>query len=287
MTGTRWLKTGLMIVALAAALPVSAQIGIKLQLVPEVTAIKPGQAFYVGLLIQHEPGYHTYWRFPGIVGVPTTVAWQLPPGFQAGTLEYPEPEATKMFQIKAQGYERDVLLQCRITPPADLKTGQPVKLAGQASWMACARSCHPGTLGLSLELPVTEETAYDSRWRPLFEKERAAYCHPSEAWAASAVENAMTVTVKLKPRSAHAHAFADQGTAQKVIFFTEDGWINSDEPQQASLAPDGTLTLVLRRSDVFLGKAPPTKLHGIVQRPDGWLAGGKLRSMSLSPDLIR
>ncbi|HYF36494.1 MAG TPA: protein-disulfide reductase DsbD domain-containing protein, partial [Prosthecobacter sp.] len=163
----------------------SAQTGLKIQLVPEVTAIAPGQPFFVGLFIQHEPGYHTYWKFPGIVGVPTSISWSLPPGFTAGPLEYPEPETTMMFQIRAQGYERDLLLQTRITPPADLPLGQKITLTGQASWMCCGRSCHPGQKTLTLTLPVAADAPFDPLWRPVFEKERAAYSHPSTAWEAS------------------------------------------------------------------------------------------------------
>ena len=41
-------------------------------------AVQPGQAITVGLFIQHVPEYHTYWKAPGIVGVPTTINWKLP-----------------------------------------------------------------------------------------------------------------------------------------------------------------------------------------------------------------
>ena len=46
-----------------------AQVGLKIGLVSEVTSIKPGQPFHVGLFIQHEKGWHTYWKQPGVVGV--------------------------------------------------------------------------------------------------------------------------------------------------------------------------------------------------------------------------
>jgi thiol:disulfide interchange protein DsbD len=271
----------------AASPTASAQIGLKLQLVPEVTAIAPGQPFHVGLFLQHDPGSHTYWKFPGIVGVPTSIEWSLPPGFTAGPLEYPEPETTMMFQIRAQGYERDVLLQTRITPPANLRLGEKITLTGKATWMCCGRTCNPGTLPLSVTLPVAKKTAFDPQWRPLFEKERAAYSHPSSAWQASAIEDDKNVTLTLRPKSPDARPFENQAIPQELRFFTEDGWINSDEPQKASLDSAGNLTLVLRKSDVFTGGKPPAKLHGVIQRPGGWLAGGRLRSMNLSPPLMR
>ncbi len=287
MTPKRLSKRLLLISAFSFQLSAFAQTGLKLQLVPEVTAIVPGESFRVGLFIQHEKGWHTYWRQPGIVGVPTSITWTLPADFKAGPLEYPEPEATKMFQIKAQGYERDVLLQTKIEAPASLKPGEKVMLKGKASWMCCANTCHPGTMELSLEMPVSVKAAPDERWQPVFEKERAAFAHPSTAWTASAEEKGLTVTLTLKPASDKARLFPPGSPEPNVIFFTEDGWINSDQLQTARVNSDGTLTLTLTRAEVFLGKSNPDRLQGIVQRHGGWHADGSLRSMIIKPLLRR
>ena len=128
---------------------------LEINLVSEVESIQPGQPFYVGLHLHHAAGYHSYWKFPGVVGVPTKIEWQLPDGFTAGEIEWPEPQSVKMAQIKAQGFERDVLLPIKITPPANLKAGQVVQLRGNASWMVCAQRCNPGFAEVRLELPGT------------------------------------------------------------------------------------------------------------------------------------
>lgn len=263
------------------------QTGLKIQLVPETNAIVPGQSFRVGLFIQHEKGWHTYWRQPGIVGVPTSIAWTLPDGFQAGPLEYPEPEATKMFQIKAQGYERDVLLQSEIQAPASLKPGTRITLKGRAAWMCCGDTCHPDSKKLTLTLPVAETSMPDPKWQPVFAKERAAFPRPSDAWTASAVEEGLNVTLILRPTSPEARQLDPSGKTPNVLFFTEDGWINSDQDQICSLAKDGTLAIKLIRAEVFLGKGTPDRLHGILQREGGWHADGSLRSMSIHPLLRR
>lgn len=261
----------------------SAQTGLTLQMVPETTAIVPGQSFRVGLFIQHQPGWHTYWRQPGIVGVPTSIEWALPPGFTAGELEYPEPESVLMFQIKAQGYERDVLLQTVITPPAALQPSKEVQLSGKVTWMCCGNTCHPGHKDMQIKLPIATQASLDPQWAPHFEKERATYARSSDAWTANSTEDGLKVTLKLMP-SPKARPFkADE----KVIFFTEDGWINSDEPQPQTLNADGSLTLHLTRADVFLGKTIPTHLEGVVQREGGWLPNATWRSLSISPVLDR
>jgi thiol:disulfide interchange protein DsbD len=280
-----WPILFLLICLSAGLLP--GQTGLKLRLVPETTAIVPGQSFRVGLFIQHEKGWHTYWRQPGIVGVPTTLDWQLPEGFKAGPLEYPEPEATKMFQIKAQGYERDVLLQTEIQAPASLQPGDSITLRGRAAWMCCASTCHPGTLELSLSLPVAATSSPDPAWQPVFAQERSRYAHPSDAWSAEAAEKDMNVTLTLRPVSDRARPLPSSGPPPVILFFTEDGWINSDQDQRIEVGQDGSLTLRLVRAEVFLGKKTPDRLLGVVQWEGGWHKDGSLRSMMIRPLLRR
>ncbi|NJR41311.1 MAG: hypothetical protein HC767_00320 [Akkermansiaceae bacterium] len=50
------------------------------RLISEMQTIAPGKIFYVGMHLNHPTGYHTYWKHPGIVGVPTSIKWDLPAG---------------------------------------------------------------------------------------------------------------------------------------------------------------------------------------------------------------
>jgi len=61
------------------------------ELVAAVDAIVPGQPLSVGVVIRHDPHWHTYWRVPGDSGLPTTIKWTLPLGFAAGPIEWPVP----------------------------------------------------------------------------------------------------------------------------------------------------------------------------------------------------
>ncbi len=271
---------------LAFAPGLSAQTGLKLALVPESSAIVPGATFRVGLLLQPEPGWHTYWKQPGIVGVPTQVDWQLPEGFTAGELEYPGPEPVLMFHIKAQGYRRAVLLQTQITAPADLKPGTEIVLRGRATWMCCGNTCHPGSQVLELQLPVAATAAPDPRWAPVFERERQAYSRQSDAWQAQAEETGMQVTLTLRPASAAARALMADELAG-LRFYTEDGWINSDEDQKLELGPDGALRVALTRAEVFLGQGTPERLFGVLRRSGGWLAGETWSCLRIDPKIRR
>ncbi|MFM2167858.1 MAG: hypothetical protein RIS79_2229 [Verrucomicrobiota bacterium] len=266
--------------------PLPAQLGLKLQLVSEQSAVVPGEPFTLGVWIQHDLGWHTYWRFPGIVGVPTQVKWDLPKGWEAGPLVYPEPERTRMFKIKAQGFDRDVMLRTEITPPMTLKPGGQVTLSGQVSWMCCGSSCHPGAMNLSLNLPVAETAAINARWHALIEAERSRAEHRSDAWTAEAHETGRDITLTLRPVDARATHRTSQRDAERIIVFTEDGWFDSDKPQAITLHSDGTLSIRLLKADTYLGGKPPAKLRCVLRHDDGWVRGETWRCLQIDP-LIR
>lgn len=262
--------------------------GLSIRMVSEVKSIRPGEPFYVGLFLQHDPGYHTYWKCPGIVGVPTQIDWKLPEGFEAGELEFPEPERVHMYAILAQGYERDVLLQAKITPPKDLKEGSKVRIAGQAWWMCCANECHPDSRELSVVLPVGRggEPEWEGKWRPLFEKERGLYAVESAAWKATAIEKKDQITLTLSPVGDGARIPTEDET-EKMIVFTLDGWFDSNKPQKIERLQDGGVKFTLTKAAVYLEESIPDRLRVVVQTPSGWLKDGYSRSLELAPLIER
>jgi DsbC/DsbD-like thiol-disulfide interchange protein len=254
-----------------------------IRLVSEVKSITPGQPFYVGLALHHAPGYHTYWKNGGIVGVPTEIKWKgLPSGFKAGGIEWPEPELTKMFTVVCQGFERDVVLPIRITPSSKLNPGSTVRLTGKATWMCCNRVCNPGFADLSIELPVKASLSpdFDPNWRTRFEQERARPILESAAWQSSASATNNEVTLILKPEK--AAATLKPSDAAGIRFFTEDSSIDSDKPQQVEVLQDGSLRLSLIAADYLSGKLP-RRLNGVLVRKKGWLEDGTLRALRVSP----
>jgi len=253
---------------------------LKVELVSEVTSIQPGKPFTVGLHLEHKKDYHTYWKFPGIVGVATGVEWKLPEGWKAGPIEWPEPEKVFMFKIGAQGYHGELVLPVTITPPKDasLTPGTKVKLQGKATWMCCARECNPGATDLELELPVSaEKPVVSKKWGPMFAKARESQPAPLSGWKASATRKGDTVTLKLRP--------VGNGPVPEIkeaLFFTEDGFIHSDAVQPMTRGTDGTVVLELPVSE-YAPKPQPKVLVGVVQSPQGWTSAGAsgVRSMQV------
>jgi len=271
---------------LAATLPALAQddAPLTLKLVSEVSSIQPGKPFYVGLCLKHGKGWHSYWKFPGVVGVPTNIQWkELPEGFTADPISWPEPESVLMFQIKAQGYERDVILPIKITPPASLSEGSTVKLSGKVIYMCCNRECHPGFEDLSITLPVKSTAPVDSEWHDKIKHELSLQPRTSETWTATSKEGEDKLVLTLQPRKGAADISGDE--AAKIIFFTEDGLVDSDKPQKVERRDDGSLVFTLPKTSYIVGDKP-TRMTGVLLYPPGWEAGGKLRCLRVSAALV-
>ena len=252
-------------------------------LVSEVTSIKPGTPFYLGLQLKHAPGYHTYWKFPGIVGVPTGIEWQLPPGFTAGEIEWPEPQRVMMYQIKAQGYEGDVLLPVKITPSKDLPVGTKFQLQGKAGWMCCGRECNPDFKDLSITLPVIDEAPHlDEAQHVKFEQARNAVPKPLVGWKVSARRKDGMVELKLVAESDAAKAQA--GSIKDVIFFTDDGLINADKEQTFAKPAPGELVMKLIVSQ-YAEHPDARELRGILQTPQGWSKDGSVKSVIIHANI--
>jgi len=124
-------------------------------LIADTDAVKPGQPFMVGLLFKIIPGWHTYWRYAGDFGLPTTIDWTLPPGWKAGAIQWPLPEVKHdAGDIVSYAYSNEVLHLITITPPEKLDE-KSVTLKVLAKWLMCEKECVPGQADLTLTLNVS------------------------------------------------------------------------------------------------------------------------------------
>src|SRR5271165_7191163 len=157
---------------------------VKAHLVSEVSAVAPGQSFWVALEFDIRDGWHTYWRNPGDSGQATTIKWQLPPGFTAGDILWTTPHRFELPPLVNYGYGKHAVHLVKITAPSDLHPGTPASLSAKASWLVCSDVCIPEDADLQLKLPVSRESgAVDPKDAGLFEAARSEL--PSSAPAAT------------------------------------------------------------------------------------------------------
>lgn len=132
--------------------------------------VRAGQTILLGLRIDHQPHWHTYWKNPGDSGLPTMLEWQLPPGFQAGEIRWPTPRKLPLGPLVNYGYEDTLLLPVEVMVPADFQApALDVKL--RAEWLVCKDVCIPESGEFALRLPAQAATAGQAA---LFEATRAA-----------------------------------------------------------------------------------------------------------------
>jgi len=197
--------------ALAAPAAVVTTAQVRAELVAHAPeGVVPGRPLWLGLAIDHAPGWHTYWRNPGDSGLPTTLRWTLPAGFAAGDIEWPLPRRLPVGPLMNFGYEGALLLPVRITVPADF-AGPTLAVQLRADWLVCKDVCIPEGGDFALEIPAQASTALHAAG---FASAWARQPQPVQAQASARVEGgALVVTAAALPAALQGrelHFFPEQ-----------------------------------------------------------------------------
>ncbi len=259
-------KLAVLATLLAATAAVAAPVRtphVEAELVAERTAVVPGQPVTVALRLAMIPRWHTYWRNPGDSGEPTRIEWRLPAGFAVGPIEWPIPKLLPVGPLMNYGYEGEVLLLSRITPPPELPLGRPVTLSARATWLVCEVQCIPEEAELSLVLPATATSRDDPGWARSIAAVRAALPAPPgglDGWRISAHGGPGGATLALAPPAGVA--------LRELTFFPfDEGKIEPAAPQRLTRSDDGyRLTLAAAAQPV----GDFTRVAGILVSPQGF-----------------
>lgn len=135
---------------------------IRVSLVSEDAAVAPGKTHWVGILLEPENFWHTYWRNPGDSGEPPKVAFKPQKGVEIGDLQWPIPQQIPVAHLVNYGYEGATLLMAPLTLEQGFSKNQ-LTLEAELSWLVCKEDCIPGWASLDVTLPVLDnqrKTAY-------------------------------------------------------------------------------------------------------------------------------
>jgi thiol:disulfide interchange protein DsbD len=240
---------------------------VEAELVPAVTSVQPGHAFDVALRLAHDPHWHTYWINSG-TGYPTSIKWTLPPGWQAGEIQWPVPQVLTDGHgtITGNGYDGEVYLLVTLVPPAGLPAGMSVTLKAAVDWLMCREVCQPGEAALELTLPVDAgPPTPHPRWGAQLVAARWQLPHLAAGWRLAATRDGRTVTLTAQVPAGAAFTPAD------FHFFADDGLIAYDEPQPIRAESNGVFVLTLPIDPA----APknPTRLYGVLALAKGDVPG--------------
>ena len=161
------------------------------RLLTETTSVAPGDTARIGLLLVQAEKWHTYWKSPGDIGLPTDAAWTLPESITVAPHEYPVPQRFDQKEQISFGYEDQVLLISDLTVGDGVAPGT-YPLEVEVSWLVCLTSCIPGSATLKTDLVVAEDGAEATPYAPLFPHYAAQ--HPVDVLdvEAFAVETALS-----------------------------------------------------------------------------------------------
>lgn len=237
------------------------------ELVADVHAIAPGRPFHLGVRFDIADGWHVNWINPGDAGLAPSVAWMLPPGFEAAALEWPFPRRyVEEGPLVIFGYSGRLILWTTVTPPADLRPGAPVSLRAGVDWLACRDVCVPGASDVTLELPVEDVPRRDTDWAQALDDFTRQIPAVSDEWHLRATYDERAIVLEITPVRPRFET-----PPVGVFFFPfEQGVIENAQAQVLDAVGSG-LHLTIERARMALEL--PARLSGVLVSESGWGAG--------------
>jgi thiol:disulfide interchange protein DsbD len=129
--------------------------GVKAWIATDATVpIQAGKPFTATVVLDLQPGFHTYWQYPGDSGLAPKVTWHLPEGWTASPIEFAIPhQFSEPGDMIVYGYEKQQLLRAVITPSKELQKDRFYPIKASLTWLACKELCVPGSADVELKIP--------------------------------------------------------------------------------------------------------------------------------------
>ncbi|PYE84738.1 protein-disulfide reductase DsbD domain-containing protein [Pseudoroseicyclus aestuarii] len=100
-----------------------------------------------------DPGWHTYWRVPGDVGIPPLLDWQGSENLASVQAAWPVPEVLRENGMISLVYTDQVVIPLALTPE---RPDQPIRLRGEVDLGVCETICMPVVLDISIDVAAGE-----------------------------------------------------------------------------------------------------------------------------------
>ena len=102
-----------------------------------------------GIEIKMQPGWHTYWRYPGDSGVPPRFSFAGSDNLASATVLFPAPHAFTDEAGTTIGYKGNVILPVSVVPR---QKDKPVTLRAKIDYAVCEKLCVPAEARLELTI---------------------------------------------------------------------------------------------------------------------------------------
>ena len=107
------------------------------------------ESFYVGLRLEMQEGWHTYWENPGDSGSPFDAKWTVNEGIIVENVQWPTPVTIPYPPLMTFGYEGDVVFPFKVFRSLD---SELESISLELNFLICADICIPESASLTLDL---------------------------------------------------------------------------------------------------------------------------------------
>ena len=107
------------------------------------------ESFYIGVRLEMQEGWHTYWENPGDSGSPFEAKWNVDQGFIIENVEWPTPVTIPYPPLMTFGYEGDVVFPFKVFRSLDSELSS---ISIDFDFLICADICIPEKASLTLDL---------------------------------------------------------------------------------------------------------------------------------------
>ena len=231
------------------------------ELITETTHVQPGMSFNIGLKLNHDPHWHTYWINPG-TGYATSLNWDLPKGFEIGSIQWPVPVLYRQDNLVNYVLEKEALLIMQVKVSREVEPGTKYRLKARADWLMCDDShCVPGDANLEVDISVESELPVGTESDERFAIARQLQPKKSDSWTFSALKENNVVLLK-------GIVIGETiPLPEKLYFFSLDGSINQEASQILSKDSENQITMKLELSAT--NNRIPKRLRGVLAPPFG------------------
>jgi len=92
--------------------------------------------FWLGVQIKLDPGWKTYWRYPGETGAAPRFKWEGSESLATAKVHWPAPKRFSAFGYDGIGYTKEVVIPVSLTP---IIKHQPITAHLKLDYMICAK----------------------------------------------------------------------------------------------------------------------------------------------------
>ena len=110
-------------------------------------------SYQMALEFDLEPGWKTYWRAPGVGGLPPVLEWNGSRNIGGVSITWPTPEVFETAGLQSVGYFDKLVLPILITP----QTSGPVRIALNLQFGVCSDICIPADESFRIRLNGADE----------------------------------------------------------------------------------------------------------------------------------